>query len=727
MTPPILDGLRRRWRIRWAGLALAASGLAASAVAGLLWRMSWPVVPSVTAAWTAGLVALATLWLRRPPLNRGAVANHLNRWLPEVEESADLLVADRSDVTPVERLQRDRIVSRLRSVDPSTISPPIRLYRTPLVTTLSAAALGAFVWLWPGAGPAAEAGPSATAQPELPAPTIAAVRLEVHPPDYTGIGRTVGTDWNLDVAEGSSITWDVTTAFAPEAVWLQTVDGDSLPLTRSSGETPARFTLSYAPPHSTVYRAVTVRASETGATEYHRLIVRPDMPPELTILEPVERVSLAVGDPRLVTLIVAAHDDYQVESPEIVATVASGYGESVQFREMVRRFTRIEQTEGVLRLTEQLDLDRLGMHPGDELYLYVRARDNREPEANSSRTETVIIAIEDTSTIIVSQPQGLAVDRMPDYFRSQRQIIIDTERLLADRGNIDEVAFNDRSQNIGLDQYLLRLRYSELVGDEFEDTPLGLVEEDLEALGVESAAPPEPLPDQPPAQEGQEDEGDDPSEEFLHDHDDPENATRLAATIKSTLKLALAEMWQAELRLRTHRPRQALPYEHRALEFLKRVQQAARSYVLRTGFDPPPIDADLARLTGNIAEVEHRIVRTHHAPAAPDRDIRQALHVVQQMQIGAPVDSGAPAALMAGGQVLARRALGEPLGYLEALGAVRELADSLALGSSCATCLLPATRGLYRALPEAVPVRHETRPAESGMARQYFDNLIEAP
>ena len=79
----------------------------------------------------------------------------------------------------------------------------------------------------------------------------------------------------------------------------------------------------------------------------------------------------------------------------------------------------------------------------------------------------------------------------------------------------------------------------------------------------------------------------------MHDHDDPENATRLAATVKSTLKSALSEMWQAEVRLRTHRPREALPYERRALDLLKRVQQAARSYVLRTGFDPPPIDRPL--------------------------------------------------------------------------------------------------------------------------------------
>ena len=97
------------------------------------------------------------------------------------------------------------------------------------------------------------------------------------------------------------------------------------------------------------------------------------------------------------------------------------------------------------------------------------------------------------------------------------------------------------------------------------------------------------------------------------------------------------------------------------------------------------------------------------------------------MQIGAPADSGAPATLMAGGRILARRALGEPLGYIEALGAVRELADSLAVGASCAPCLEPAAVGLYRALPEAVPVCQETRPAESGMARRYFDVLTGAP
>jgi len=503
VTRPILDRLRRRWGVRWAGLALAGAGLVGLSVAAFLWRLSWPMVPSVTAAWTAALVALALLRLSRPPLTRGAVAGHLNRWLPEVQDSADLLVDDLADLTPMERLQRDRIALRLTEVAPRTISPPSRLYRTPLVTTLSAGIVGGAIWLWPGTVSPTEGIRSVTAQPPRPAPTIGAARLEVSPPTYTGIPRTVTTDWDLEVPEGSSITWNLTAANEPDAVWLQKVDGDSLPLSQSLGETLETFAVSYTPFHSMVYRVVAVRGSETGTTGYHRLIVRPDGPPTLTILEPVARVSLTVDDQRLVTLVALAHDDYGLETPEIVATVASGYGEGVQFRESIRRFTRVEEINDTLRLTEQFDLDRLGMKPGDELYLYLRARDNREPVANTARTETVIVALEDTSTVVVSQPQGLAVDRMPDYFRSQRQIIIDTERLLADRGSIDRQTFNDRAQNIGLDQYLLRLRYSELVGDEFEDVPLGLAEEDIEALGIESAAPPEVVPELPPAQLGE--------------------------------------------------------------------------------------------------------------------------------------------------------------------------------------------------------------------------------
>jgi hypothetical protein len=95
---------------------------------------------------------------------------------------------------------------------------------------------------------------------------------------------------------------------------------------------------------------------------------------------------------------------------------------------------------------------KLGLEPGDELYFYVEALDNKTPLANRARTETFFIALQDTASQQLSVEGGLGVDLMPEYFRSQRQIIIDSEKLLGDRKNISKHEFNSRSNELGYDQ-----------------------------------------------------------------------------------------------------------------------------------------------------------------------------------------------------------------------------------------------------------------------------------
>jgi hypothetical protein len=56
------------------------------------------------------------------------------------------------------------------------------------------------------------------------------------------------------------------------------------------------------------------------------------------------------------------------------------------------------------------------------------------------------------------------------------------------------------------------------------------------------------------------------------------------------LQAALAQMWDAELRLRTGDPRGVAVGT--ALELLKQAQEFARAYVLRVGFEPPPLEPD---------------------------------------------------------------------------------------------------------------------------------------
>src|SRR5690606_781903 len=56
----------------------------------------------------------------------------------------------------------------------------------------------------------------------------------------------------------------------------------------------------------------------------------------------------------------------------------------------------------------------------------------------------------------------------PAYFRSQRQIIIDAEALLEEKPRLASEEFERRSDLIGVDQRLLRLRYGQFLGEESE-------------------------------------------------------------------------------------------------------------------------------------------------------------------------------------------------------------------------------------------------------------------
>src|SRR5690606_27385490 len=258
----------------------------------------------------------------------------------------------------------------------------------------------------------------------------------------------------------------------------------------------------------------------------------------------------------------------------------------------------------------------------DELYFHALARDRRRPEPNEGRSGTVFISLADTAAAGSGLIAGISLPAAPEYFRSQRQIIIDTERLIADAKSLPADIFRERANGIGIDQGLLRLRYGQFTGEEFE-----------ESVSTDEA----------------------------HDHDDPENATLLAPSVRTRLNAAIAEMWEAELRLRTYRPTEALPYEYRALELIKSIQQESRVYVQRAGFEPPPLEPDRKRLTGETRAVRSRSV-SDSAPHDPPRaGTRRALDALRQLATGSGASTAHRAALEAGeSELAALAAQGEP-------------------------------------------------------------------
>ncbi|HSF55914.1 MAG TPA: hypothetical protein VLA71_19320, partial [Algoriphagus sp.] len=252
------------------------------------------------------------------------------------------------------------------------------------------------------------------------------------------------------------------------------------------------------------------------------------------------------------------------------------------------------------------DFKALDFQPGDELYYYWAAVDNKRPEANFSRTDTYFIKYVDENDQSDAALEGMVVQFLPEYFRSQRQIIIDTEKLIAEKSKKTDKEFGFTSNEIGYDQKLLRLRYGQYMGEEFEsDAGGGSVEEGGDLLTgfmhlhdqegeneTQVAVEPENHNHQEEhAEETTTSEGGIESllSEYMHAHDSEEVNTYFEQSTKGALKSALEQMWQAELYLRLFEPEKSLPFQYKALEFLKTVQQKSRVYVKKTGYDPPPI------------------------------------------------------------------------------------------------------------------------------------------
>jgi len=320
-------------------------------------------------------------------------------------------------------------------------------------------------------------------------------------------------------------------------------------------------------------------------------------------------------------------DDYGIESTDIIMTLSRGEGESVKFREMKQAISAVSKRLKEQQINISLPLDTFSLEPGDELYFYFSVMDNKQPKGNRGRTDVYFLSVADT---VESEPvsyEGFALTNEAEYFKSQRQIIIDTEQLLKEQNQISQDEFEQRSNSIGADQKLLRLRYGVFLGEEYETTGgLGEIDHtghdhgdvggDKEEHDHGDVGGEEEEHDHDHESHEGHDHGSEASfsnpifnetpelEAYVHAHDESELSTFLDAKVKEKLKAALTNMWEAELFLRTYKPKKALPFEYKALKLIKEVKRASRIYVERMGFEPPPIDEDKKRLTGDLDEID---------------------------------------------------------------------------------------------------------------------------
>ncbi|MBD2767722.1 hypothetical protein IC235_07430 [Hymenobacter sp. BT664] len=708
----------------------AATVLLPAAAGGLLLGLGaqqWP--QGRWALEIIGLIALAVVLGKLWPLRRVApatIAPRLDRQFAALEDSTGLLLHPPAERNLLEQLQQQRVAQRLHELGAArALGLPVPFRRAMLTTVLLLLA-SAGLWFWPASRPTGR-GPQPVAlrfSSEKPgvgaAPArIISTRLWVLPPAYTRQPAFAPAQASFQCPQGSRVRWQVQVSGPPAGAPLLELGNRRVAFRPVRGQA-GHFVAEQIVGTSLLYR---LRYGGTVSDDY-AIDARPDQAPVVRIQTPKAYTLVAFGNRPQLPLRAIVRDDYGLSRAELVITVATGQGEAVKFREVRRDLSApLGPQPPQATLSSQLDLPKLGLTYGDELYFYVSARDNA---GHAARTDAYLVQWEDTTVTDSPSDRGMGIKVAPAYFRSQRQIIIDTEKLLVEKPKLDAATLSNRANNLGLDQQTLRLRYGKFMGEEAEagigaEAPHAPIAEDEAANHLTAEAEEHHDHASPPPANAS--PTDALMEPYTHQHDDAETADFLEPAVKAKLRAVLDQMWAAELRLRTNQLAAALPYEYRALRLLKQVQQQTRVFVKKAGFVPPPLPEATLRLTGELAgaAAPHR-QQTLPAPAAQPT-VRAALRWLVAPRSNPRTASADAHLLEQAGSELARAALQRPTVYLPALRALRQLVADVRTGRPpCPHCRPPIERAFTDLLapPPAAPL---PPPPPDRLARRYFQEL----
>jgi hypothetical protein len=306
---------------------------------------------------------------------------------------------------------------------------------------------------------------------------------------------------------------------------------------------------------------------------------------------------------------------------------------------------------------------------------------------------------------------------MPDYFRSQRQLIIDTKQLIEDRAKLSENEFNATSNALGFDQKSLRLKYGQFMGDEAEGGR-GASGEISDIQAHDHDHDEDPLADYTHAHdtdnehnlvaddhehehdEDESTEGEDPLAEYLHNHGDPESSSLFTDSLKSKLRQALNIMWDAELHLRLNDPEKSLPFQYEALKLIQEIKNSARIYVHRIGFDPPPIKEEV-RLSGDIKDVNNFSKKEKRDDLDPHFSIKRAILRLEELKTSnSELNQTDRALFEKAGNELAEKAIAKPGSYLKTLQQLKHLSEKQEIAKEM---IIEVQKGLLKTIPDLNP------------------------
>ena len=633
-----------------------------------------------------------------------AVTGFLNASYPELEESSGLLLLQSADLNLLQQLQVNKLAMVIEQIPANhkQFTQRLRLGVVLLIGALILAFAVSKVNLHKGLE--SFVGKSTTTASkniikEVVLPQIASVNINITPPAYTHLSAQHQNRFTLQTVEGASVIWILKTNIPVQKISLLFNDQEVLNLTN-----PAKDKITWQAQKTIVHPGFYQVLIDGKRSDLYQIQVIKDEAPVIQIKTPKQYTYIDAGEQPHVNLRTVITDDYGISDATIFATVAKGSGEAVKFKEQKISFgTSFSKTLRSYELQKTIDLPALGLEPGDELYFYIQAQDNH---AQLSRTDVYIVSIQDTAQLLSMDGILSGADIKPEYFRSERQIILDAESLLKVKDTLSIEKFKDRSNELGTDQKLLRLRYGKFLGEEAE----GNIADPREA-GNDKLADPKDFGN-----------GAKILDEYTDKHDNAEDAQFFDPTVKAQLKATLTEMWKAELQLRLYKPQDALPFAYKALRLLKNLQEKSRSYVAKTAYNPSPLKME-KRLSGDLSKIiepmDHEDLKQ-----AGDRflSLKNAATLLQQLPHHNTLTGNDYKILQAANLQIGEKAAAQPGTFLSAASAMRRILNGskknlpadIAIVEIAIEKILPGAQSLPQSQATA---------ADMGFSKAYFLKL----
>jgi len=694
----IIRSLQKKWssQILLANLLSAvAITVFTSAIAIKILHANWIVAAAI---FIISVLFIYLLLIKK--ISEQDVTKFLNQAFPELQESTQLLSKPYESLNILEKLQVKKVENILdvNFPSPAVIKKKIKTSSIILVIA-SIASLALLITPFRPSQKLADSNSSGSGtnpdKPETKLPQVEAVKIRIIPPAYTKKMSGEQDRFNIAAEEGADVNWNIITSAKVNDVQLIFNDKAVLNLKKINNE-HTKWSGRMQVKSSGFYQVKIARI----LSELYKIEMIKDQPPVITIQSPKPNTVIEYGKPEKIAINVSLSDDYGIDSTSINATTASGSGEAVKFKELQLPFTNFKSGNKRYQLQKQIDLAALGMQPGDELYFYVKAKDTYHQE---KRSDVYIVRLEDTAQLMSVEGLVSGVDLKPEFFRSERQIIIETEQLIKDKDTISVENFNKKSSELGVDQKLLRLRYGKFLGEENE-TEIG---ED---------------PDHQTAQSDPADfsNADKILDQYSHKHDNAEDATFFDAKTKRQLLATLTEMWNAELQLRTYKPKEALPFEYKALRLLKDLQQQTRAYVAKAGFKTTPLKPEI-RLTGDLTKIIQPVTQQNFQQKEDQATtLRKALGVLEQLRNKEVLQKSEVEILEQASMQLSTKAASEPSAYLASLEALKRIlkknfkAEDINLSGSAFQKMIKTVSN--------IPQQSKTAP-DMQLSQRYFRNL----